>query len=122
MLGICRVHDRECFDDSHFANAERIAACVNACAGITTDYLVRAKPLAQQLDEKTAAENARDRLAAEVEQMRISGSPREVLELRRIRDELVEACKDLVDLAECEGWIHLAIVKTRAAITKAEAT
>lgn len=58
------------------ANARRIVACVNACAGIPTDMLERFKAIVGAMDEVSKIEKQRDVLVQFVEEVRRSGDTR----------------------------------------------
>ena len=62
------------------ANARRIVACVNACAGITTEQLERSKSLDEFMRSMKVIEQQRDDLVEEVEKMTIERCAAEIAE------------------------------------------
>ena len=64
-----------CCDDQK-ANARRIVACVNACAGISTENLEDNKPLIELAMAYNVALRQRDELLAFAEEVRRTGDTR----------------------------------------------
>lgn len=73
------------------ANARRIVACVNACAGISTDALERSKSLEDFMRSMKVIEQQRDELNRLCE-----FNQRTMDELLRQRDVLLSACESVI--------------------------
>lgn len=106
-VAVCRIENsvsKRPLTDEDAANARRIVACVNACAGISQQYL-------EELNGETLADKQMVLITQRDEYSLLAYRRKNILdEVIKQRDEMLVALEDLIDLYDGRKHEGIAIV------------